>query len=143
MPNCANCRAIAIRDDGAFLSAVGTLTNPTAQSSGGVSVFKNVGGTGAVMWSALTNRDPNSTSMDALGDYVTVADGYPDATPSQPSPGYFYLYGAYDGAPVWSYQTDNMCWPCVISAKGNALVGGSDNGYVYSFSVNPSARSGD
>ena len=137
LPNCANCRAVALRDDGAFLSAVGTLANPTPQSSGGVSVFKNVGGTGAVMWSAQTYRDPNSTSMDAQGDYVTVADGYPDATPSQPSPGYFYLYDAYDGAPLWSYQTDNMCWPCVISANGNALVGGSDNGYVYAFSVSP------
>jgi hypothetical protein len=30
-----------------------------------------------------------------------------------------------------------MAWPCVISAKGNAIVGGSDNGYVYSFAVEP------
>jgi len=135
LPNCKNCRAVALRDDGAFLSAVGSLTNPSEEYSGGVSVFKNVGGTGAVMWSAQTYRDPNSTSMDALGNYVTVADGYPDASPGHPSPGYFYLYDAYDGNPIWHYKTDNMAWPCSIAAKANAIVGGSDNGYVYAFLI--------
>jgi hypothetical protein len=140
LPNCKNCRNVALRDDGAFLSAVGALTTPTTQYLGGVSVFKNVGGNGTVMWSGNTIRDPNGTSMDASGDYVTVADGYQDATPTKPSPGYFYLFDAYGGSLLWSYKTDNMAWPCVISAKGNAIVGGSDDGNVYSFSVAQSAR---
>jgi hypothetical protein len=33
----------------------------------------------------------------------------------------------------WIFQTGNMSWPIVISAQGNAVVGGSDDTYIYYF----------
>lgn len=105
-----------------------------------ISVVQNIGKTGVVYalqnkggklsqaWSQPTLANPNSTSLDAAGLHVTVADGYPDGTP-----GHFYLFNGTNGDPVWNYETSNMSWPMFIDSFGDAIVAGSDNGDVYYF----------
>ncbi len=81
-------------------------------------------------------RNPNSASLNLAHGLFAVADGHPDGTP-----GHFYLYSQVigPGVPIvgpilrWIYQTGNMSWPVVISANGNAVVGGSDDTYIYYF----------
>ena len=74
-------------------------------------------------------RNPNSTSVDGAGQYVTVADGYPVGTPSA-----FYLFDAAAGDQIAQWPTSNMNWPMVISKNGAAIVGGGDDGLLYYFS---------
>jgi hypothetical protein len=76
--------------------------------------------------------------MDAAGNYVAVADG----TPTQ-NRGGFYLFDGADGASRWtsatippnSFPTADMNYSIALSADGNAAVGGSDDGYIYYFSI--------
>jgi WD40 repeat protein len=83
-----------------------------------------------LLWSSpqATLANPNSTSVDFRGRYVTVADGYPDGTP-----GHFYLFDAPTGNLLWQYETTNMSWPMFISSNGRGIVAGSDQGSVYYF----------
>jgi len=138
MSDCENCRCVYVDDQGAFISAVG---NPsTGGLNGGyVYLFKNVGGTGTEMWNYETLRNPNLTTMDAHSGYITVADGYPDATHQQASPGHYYLLDMM-GALQWVYETDNMSWPMVISANAAGVFAGCDNGQVYYFATGFSGR---
>lgn len=78
------------------------------------------------LWSQPTIANPNCTSVDFLGRYVTVADGYD-------SPGHFYLFDALTGNPLWQYETAQMSWPMFISSNGRGIVAGSDVGSVYYF----------
>lgn len=76
-------------------------------------------------------RNPNSAAINTAHNLFVVADGHPDGTP-----GHFYCYdlkGGPNRTPRWTYQTGNMSWPIVISANGGAIVGGSDDGYIYYF----------
>lgn len=81
-------------------------------------------------------RNPNSVSLNLAHGLLAVADGHPDGTP-----GHFYLFsgivpaGESMVAPIlrWIYETGNMSWPVVISTNGKAVVGGSDDTYVYYF----------
>lgn len=79
-------------------------------------------------------RNPNGAALNATYGLLAVADGHPDGTP-----GHFYLYNLIQtGArPVlvlrWMFQTGNMSWPIAISARGNAVVGGSDDSCIYFF----------
>ncbi len=83
-----------------------------------------------------TLRNPNSASLNLAAGLLAVADGHPDGTP-----GNFYLYDGITGAgaaivepsPVWRFQAGNMSWPIVISARGNAVVAGSDDSNIYYF----------
>ncbi|MGH9947688.1 MAG: hypothetical protein ACRD6X_10840 [Pyrinomonadaceae bacterium] len=105
-----------------------------------ITVVQNIGGSGVVyalqnkngalsqLWSQKTLANPNSTSLDASGQHVTVADGYPDGTP-----GHFYLFNGTNGDPVWNYETSNMNWPMFIDAFGDGIIAGSDQGNVYYF----------
>jgi hypothetical protein len=131
-----NCRAVTISDDGTLVCGAGSLTLPNESYLGAAVLVKSAGSSATQLFNRYTMRDPNGVSMDSLGQYVTVADGYPDATPTQPSPGHFYLFDD-QGLPLWSVETNNMNWPCPISADGSAIVGGSDNGSVYYFSHAP------
>ena len=63
-----------------------------------------------------------------------AADGYPDATPTKPSPGHFYLFDK-SGKSLGSYTTNNMSWPMQISSDGSAIAAGSDDSRVYYFVV--------
>jgi len=121
---CSGCRAVALSDDGSLLSAVGN-----AAKAGKAFLFSNQGGSGNQLWVQPTHCNPNSTSIDSAGKYVTVADGYPDQTP-----GDFYLFAA-SGTPEGVFQTGNMSWPLQISADGSAMAGGSDDSFVYFFAL--------
>jgi len=80
------------------------------------------------LWQAKLNQMPNSTSVDALGQYVTAADGYEGA-------GDFYLFTGASGQSMGYFQTSAMCWPMFLSADGSAVAAGSDDGSVYYFST--------
>ena len=114
---------VAITDDGMFLTAIGN--NGTAGSVVGI---KNDAGTLSKAWESPTNHNPNSTSMDAAGKFVAVADGYPDK-----KPGSFSLFDGATGKSLWSYPTPNMNWPMFISADGTGIAAGTDDGIVFYF----------
>ena len=107
---------MALSDDGSLLSAVGN-----SKTAGKVFVFANGGTSGQQLWTQPTKHNPNSSSIDSAGSYVTVADGYPDKTP-----GDFYLFNS-DGTLVGSFATSNMSWPMQISADASAIAAGSDD----------------
>ncbi len=79
------------------------------------------------LWANATLHNPNSTSLDSAGQFVTVADGYPDG-----KPGTFYLYDTA-GNLKWSYKTSNMSWPMLISSNATGIAAGSDDSNVYYF----------
>jgi len=124
LTGCKRCRTVAVCDDGSMVSAGGNVG-----TAGKIFLFSNLGTSGKQVWAKPTKRNPNSTSLDTAGKYVTVADGYPDQTP-----GDFYLFGAA-GNTLGSLQTSNMSWPMQISADGTAIAAGSDNSSVYYFVV--------
>lgn len=84
------------------------------------------------LWQRNLNQMPNSTSIDAIGEFVTAADGYN-------GPGDFYLYDA-SGTLLGSLGTSDMCWPMFVSTNGSAIAAGSDNGTLYYFNT-PTAGS--
>jgi WD40 repeat protein len=114
---------VAICDDGVFLSAVGNQS-----TAGAVYGIRNNDGTMTQLWKEPTLRNPNSTSLDASGEFVTVADGYPDRTA-----GHFSLYDGMTGNLHWRYNTVNMNWPMFISANGAGICAGTDHGNVFYF----------
>ena len=114
---------VAITDDGTMLSAIGNKAK-----AGSVVTIKNDAGTLSKIWEQPTQHNPNSTSMDASGKYVSVADGYPDG-----NPGSFSLYDGATGDQMWSYPTPNMNWPMFVSADGSGIAAGTDGGAVYYF----------
>ena len=74
--------------------------------------------------------NPNSAALHGSTGLLAIADGHPDGTP-----GHYYLYYYAPGICHlrWIFQTGNMSWPIVISANGNAVVGGSDDSNIYYF----------
>jgi WD40 repeat protein len=124
LTGCAGCRSVAVSDDGSLVSAVGN-----AAKAGKVFLFADQGTSGKQSWVKATKCNPNSTSMDSTGKYVTAADGYPDETP-----GDFYLYGE-TGSALGSHKTSNMSWPMQISANATAIAAGSDDSHIYYFVV--------
>jgi WD40 repeat protein len=124
LTSCAGCRSVAVSDNGSLVSAVGN-----AAAAGKLFLFADQGTSGKQLWQKPTKRNPNSTSMDSAGQYVTAADGYPDKTP-----GDFYLFGAAGNA-LGSFQTSNMSWPMQISANAAAIAAGSDDSNIYYFPV--------
>jgi outer membrane protein assembly factor BamB len=116
---------VAITMAGDFISAI---TNDG--KAGLVYGLQNRNQNLVLLWSKPqpTLANPNSTSVDFNGNYVSVADGYPDGTP-----GHFYLFDAATGNPLWQYQTTNMSWPMFISSNGSGIVAGSDQGSVFYF----------
>jgi WD40 repeat protein len=121
---CRDCRGVAINADGTLISAVGNN-----KRLGKVFLFSHQGNSGKRLWVHATRHNPNSTSMDAAGSYVTVADGYPDG-----SPGDFYLFRG-DGGSLGRFQTGNMSWPMQISHNAAAAAAGSDDSYIYYFDL--------
>ena len=114
---------VAISADGTYLSALGN-----SGETGVVYALQNNGGVPAQLWRQTTLRNPNLTSLDAAGKYVSVADGHPDGTP-----GNFYLFDRLSGNQLWVYNTDNMSWAMQISADASGIIAGSDTGSVYYF----------
>ncbi len=97
--------------------------------AGIVYYLQNQNGTLTQLWSQNTLSNPNSTSLDASGEHVTVADGY---TPNG-NVGHFYLFDGTSGNLLWSFQTPEMNWPMFISTLGTGIAAGSDYGDVYYF----------
>jgi WD40 repeat protein len=79
------------------------------------------------LWTVPLDSNPNSTSIDGAGQFIAVADGFPTGKPAK-----FHLFEA-DGTKLWDFTTYSMNWPIVISASGNAIAAGSDDGTVYYF----------
>jgi WD40 repeat protein len=123
LTGCSRCGSVAISGNGSLVSAVGNTGK-----TGMVFLFSNKGATGPQLWSKATLHNPNSTSLDSAGQFVTVADGQPDGTP-----GTFYLFDAA-GNLKWSCETSNMSWPMQISSGAAGIVAGSDDSSVYYFS---------
>jgi outer membrane protein assembly factor BamB len=72
-------------------------------------------------------HNPNSVSMDADGEIITVAEGNPPGTP-----GLFRRFD-FSGTQVWQFETGNMNWPIAVSADGSAIAAGGDDGHLYYF----------
>ena len=122
LTGCTRCGAVGISGDGKLVSAVGNNGK-----AGKVFLFSNLGNAAQTLWNKATTRNPNSTTLDNAGQFVTAADGFPDG-----SQGDFYLYDIA-GNLQWSYKTTNMSWPMQISANATGLAAGSDDGHVYYF----------
>jgi WD40 repeat protein len=116
-------RWVGISGDGRLLSVVSNL-----QQTGELRTLNYDGSTLNLAWKAALARNPNSTSIDAAGRYVTACVGEPVGTP-----GSFLLFDAAIGAKLWDFAVGDMCWPMFISADGSAIAAGSDEGDLYSF----------
>jgi hypothetical protein len=124
LTGCTRCGSVSISSDGSLVSAVGNIGK-----KGMVFLFNNSGASAKSAWSAATLHNPNSTSLDSMGTYVTVADGQPDGTP-----GAFYLFDI-NGNLQWRFNTPNMSWPMQISQNAAGIVAGSDDSSLYYFAV--------
>jgi hypothetical protein len=124
LPGVTRCGSVGISAGGSLVSAVGNTGK-----TGKVFLFQNENTTTKSLWSSNTLHNPNSTSIDAAGDYVTVADGQPDGTP-----GAFYLFDSA-GNLKWTCATSNMSWPMQISQDATGIAAGSDDSSLYYFSV--------
>jgi len=121
-----NVRWVAISGDGAFVTAVANRLNAEKQARAGLLVALSLkNGQLCKAWDKALDRNPNSTSINAAGTYVSLADGYPLDTP-----GKFCLFDA-SGNERWSYPTSNMNWPMVVSPCGAGIAAGGDDGNVY------------
>jgi WD40 repeat protein len=133
LAGCISGRSVAVSDDGSLVSAVANLGSLKApgktKNDGRAFLFANKGTSGQQLWMRPIHCSPNSTSMDSQGQYVTVADGYPDGTP-----GHFHLFTA-DDTLKWIFETANMSWPMQISADASGIMAGSDSGFVFYFDV--------
>jgi len=118
-------RWVAISGDGSLVSAV---QNMGRDETGLLLTLSNTGGALNSKWQQPLDHNPNSTSIDTAGQYVTAADGHPVGTP-----GKFYLFNASNGTKLWDYSTNNMNWPMAICGNGTAAAAGSDNGTLYYF----------
>lgn len=114
---------VAISGDGSLFA--GVLNNG---ASGEAWVNPRPGAGGAIARHFTFEHNPNSAALSAAHRLFAVADGHPDGTP-----GCFYLFDPITGAPRWKCPTGNMSWPIVIAANGSAVVGGSDDTFIYYF----------
>ena len=93
---------------------------------------------GIMQWSHNTEFGVNpGVSMDKNAHYVTATDGKPKGKTVKESKGNFYLFDATDGEALWQYQTDMMNWPMQLARNGQSVIGGSDNGSVYYWKLDP------
>jgi len=121
-------RWLAMSADGSLVSVVQNLGHDIA---GLLITLSNTAGHLKQLRSPQhLNHNPNSTSIDDAGRFITVADGHPFN-----SPGTFYLFQASDGRKLAEIPTDQMNWPMVISADGSAVAAGNDDGKVFYFVV--------
>lgn len=121
MPSRTGWAAISLEGD-----MISVVQNDS--KAGVVTCLQNENGTLSQLWSKPTLANPNSTSLDASGNLVTVADGYPDGTN-----GHFYLFNGTNGDQLWSFETPDMNWPMFINSLGTGIVAGTDYGNVYYF----------
>jgi WD40 repeat protein len=116
-------RWVACSADASLITVVFNLT-----PAGAVAALGFNGQNVKSLWQQNLAQMPNSTSIDALGQYVTAADGYN-------GPGDFYLFAAATGTPLGSFGTPDMCWPMFVSTDGSSIAAGSDDGTLYYFTT--------
>ncbi|MCW8869963.1 MAG: hypothetical protein OQK49_04600 [Proteobacteria bacterium] len=93
---------------------------------------------GVIQWSHDTEFGVNpGVSMDKNGHYVTATDGKPKGKTVKESKGNFYLFNVQNGHQLWQHQTDMMNWPMQLAQNGQSVIGGSDNGSVYYWKLDP------
>lgn len=116
---------VAVADDGsAFVGVSNYNTN-----NGLVCFVKRNGSQATLAWQYNLDRNPNCASLNLAKNLLAVADGHPNKTP-----GHFSLFDTKTGNLLWQYTTaTDMSWPIMISQKGNAIVGGSDDSHIYYF----------
>jgi len=117
----------------------------TSADSGVISVVQNLGNDDNGLLLRLSNQsgsltqvgqaiklrhNPNSTSIDLAGTFITVADGHPIGTE-----GVYYLFRASNGNKESDFPLPEMSWPMLISGDGTVAFAGSDNGNVYYFQI--------
>ncbi|MEQ1885354.1 MAG: hypothetical protein ABL967_09855 [Bryobacteraceae bacterium] len=122
-----NVRWVGISGNGKLISAA---VNRTVKKkfTGALYTLGVSGGKLKQSWKVLRDSNPNSTSLDDKGKFVTVCDGFPVT-----DPGNFAVYDAKTGALRWDYEVSYMNWPMFISANGNAIAAGGDDGKLYYF----------
>ena len=121
-----NLRWVAISGDGTLVSAVANRLDAAKKPDAGLLVLlSRKDGQLCKVWDEMLDRNPNSTSMNSAGTYVSLADGYPLGTP-----GKFCLFDA-SGNELWRYSTSNMNWPMVVSPCGAGIAAGGDDGNFY------------
>ena len=116
-----NVRWVATSADGTLITVVANRSNLDGK------LFARNGDL-TPRWHVAIDNSPNSTSIDAAGLFVAMADGWPTSTPAK-----FHLFNASDGKKRWESGTLSMNWPIVINTNGDAVVAGSDDGTVYYF----------
>lgn len=119
-------RWLAMSGDGSLVTVVQNLGHDLAGLL--LTLSTNGGHLKTVRPPQHLNYNPNSTSIDDSGQFITAADGHPFN-----APGTYYLYRAADGQQLAAVTTPQMNWPMVISANGLAACAGSDNGSVHYF----------
>jgi hypothetical protein len=124
LTGCTRCGSVSISADGSLISAVGN-----SGKTGKVFLLQNQTSQAKALWNSTTLHNPNSTSLDATGQFVTVADGQPDGTP-----GAFYLFDRA-GNLKWNFATSNMSWPMQISQNATGIAAGSDDSSLYYFAA--------
>jgi WD40 repeat protein len=126
-----NVRWVAISDDGKCVTTVVNRYPINGQQKEKKGAVIRLDEELELVWQIPLERNPNSTSVDGAGKFVTVSDGYPVGTPSA-----FYLFDADTGKEIWRYPTSNMNWPMVISRNskdGTGIAAGGDDGLLYYF----------
>lgn len=116
---------VAISGDGSLFAGVFNHG-----SAGAAWVSPRPGAGAGVARHFALEHNPNSAALHAERRLLAVADGHPDGTP-----GCFSLFDTATGALRWQCPTGNMCWPIVIAANGGAVVGGSDDSFIYYFAL--------
>jgi hypothetical protein len=116
-----NVRWVATSADSTLVTAVANRNNSAGAL---VALDTNF----QARWTARLLHNPNSTSIDAAGKYVTMCDGFPTGSPAD-----FCLFDPANGQELWHFETCNMNWPMAISTDGTAIAGGSDDGRVNFF----------
>jgi outer membrane protein assembly factor BamB len=116
-----NVRWVATSADGTLITVVANRKNLDGK------LFARNGDL-TPRWHAEIANSPNSTSIDAAGLFVAMADGWPTSKPAK-----FHLFNASDGQKRWESDTLSMNWPIVINSNGDAIAAGSDDGTVYYF----------
>ncbi|HTI40609.1 MAG TPA: hypothetical protein VL693_02195 [Vicinamibacterales bacterium] len=139
-----NVRWIAISGDGATFAAVANRKTPPPSPSANVTSGNALNGSPQTVnyegellifdaqspkpkTTVPLEHNPNSVSMDADGEIITVAEGNPPGTP-----GLFRRFD-FSGTQVWQFETGNMNWPIAVSADGSAIAAGGDDGHLYYF----------
>lgn len=116
---------VAIAEDGSLFAGVFNRG-----SAGDAWVNPRPGSGAGVARRFALEHNPNSAALNAAHRLFAIADGHPDGTP-----GCFYLFDPVSGLSRWQCPTGNMSWPIVIAANGDAVVGGSDDSFLYYFAL--------